>query len=1059
MVISILIVIAGIVVVRRLPIAQYPEITPPEVVVTTNFPGADATTIEKAVATPIEEAMAGVEGMTYMRSFNANDGTMKLRVDFALDFPSDTAQTFTDIRLSRAMPMLPPSVRQMGVTLDVSHVSPLMIIALYSPKGTRDAKFLANYAYVNIADELTRVRGIGEALVQGAGAYAMRIWIKPDKLASLGVTVPEIVKAVEQQNTVNPSGQVGAEPSPPGQEFTYMMRAKGRLVTPEEFGDIIIRENPDGSVLRLRDVARIDLGAQAYNIVGRFNGEPSALINVFSLPGYNEVQAVDGVRKLMKELKTRFPDDIDYRVSLDTTLSVRESIKEIITTLWEAMALVIIVVFLFLQSWRATLIPTLTVPVSLLGTFIFFPLLGFSVNSLSMFGLVLAIGLVVDDAIVVVEAVETHMAKGLSPKDAAIKAMEEVSSPVIAIALILAAVFIPTAFIPGITGRLYQQFAVTIALSVIISAFNALSLSPALCALILKPTHVTHVEGGGGPHGDAHDRAHRGPMGWLHAFFRRFNKTFDAANERYTRFCGTLIRKFGFSMIFLGGITVFALLLGAKIPTGFLPTEDQGYFYLNVQLPDAASLQRTDAFTRKIEEILKTTPGVNYYSTVVGYSLLTQTNATYSAFMFVALKPWDERTSSNESLRAIMHSVNGRLRELPGGRAFAYAPQAISGIGTSGGFSMMLEDRTGHSIDYLAENVDKFLEAARKRPELGKLNSSLNAHVPQVLVRVDREKVLKQGLRLRDVYQTLRTFMGSMLVNYFNRFGRAWQVYVEAEGAYRTKADDVMNFYVKNKKEQMVPLSSVVSLQKSFGPEFTSRFNEYRAVEITGVPAPGYTSTQAMNALEEVAKETLPRDMGYDWNAMSYQQAKAAQEANPAVIFGLSLVVVFLIMAAQYENWALPFSVLLGTPIAIFGAFLALWMRGFEDNVYAQIGLVMLIGLSAKNAILIVEFARAARLKGASITDAALSGAKARLRPILMTAFAFILGAVPLAIASGSGAVARRILGTAVIGGMLAATLIAVFIVPVTFFVVEYIKDKYRGPQGVKQGKDDAKGH
>src|SRR5579863_5525883 len=625
MVISILIVLAGVIVAGRLPIAQFPNIAPPEIVVTTNFVGADAQTIESSVATPLEEAMAGVEGMTYMRSFNANDGTMKLRIDFDLSMDPDIAEVFSEIRVNRALPQLPPSVREQGVTIAKSHVSPLMIIALSSPKGSRDATFLANYAYINIADALTRVRGIGSVIVQGAGAYAMRNWVNPDRLASLGVTVPDLVKAIEQQNTVNPSGQVGAEPAPPGQQFTYTMRAQGLLVTPKDFGNVIVRENPDGSVLRLRDLARVELGAQLYNVVGRLNGSPAAIVNVFQLPGYNAVEAVNGVRKLMKDLKSKFPDDVDYAVSLDTTLSVREGIREIVNTLWQALILVILVVFIFLQSFRATLIPTLTVPVSLLGTFIFFPLLGFSINSLSLFGLVLAIGLVVDDAIVVVEAVETHMARGLTPREASLKAMEEVSGPVVAIALILAAVFVPTAFIPGITGRLYQQFAVTIAISVLISAFNALSLSPALCSLLLKPRH--------------------GSEGWTHRMFGGFNRTFDRATNGYVRACGSLIRKLGFSMLFLAGVAVAAVLLGGKLPSGFLPTEDQGYFYLNIQLPDAASLQRTDAFTRRVEEVLKDTKGVQYYSTVVGNSLLTQTNATYSAFVFVALKPWDERKS------------------------------------------------------------------------------------------------------------------------------------------------------------------------------------------------------------------------------------------------------------------------------------------------------------------------------------------------------------------------------------------------------------------------------
>ena len=1029
MVISILIVLAGIVVARRLPIAQFPSITPPEIVVTTDFVGADAETIESSVATPIEEAMAGVEGMSYMRSFNANDGTMKLRIDFDLSMDPDIAEVFSEIRVNRALPQLPPSVRAQGVTIAKSHVAPLMIIALSSPKGTWDATFLANYANINIADPLTRVRGIGSVVVQGAGAYAMRNWVKPDRLASLGVTVPDLVKAIEQQNTVNPSGQVGAEPAPPGQQFTYTMRASGLLVTPKDFADVVVRENPDGSMLRLKDVARVELGAQLYNVVGRLNGAPAAIINVFQLPGYNAVEAVDGVRKLMAELKSRFPVDMDYAVSLDTTLSVREGIREIATTLWEALALVILVVFVFLQSFRATLIPTLTVPVSLLGTFIFFPMLGFSINSLSLFGLVLAIGLVVDDAIVVVEAVETHIARGLSPKEASLKAMEEVSGPVAAIALILAAVFVPTAFIPGITGRLYQQFAVTIAISVLISAFNALSLSPALCSLLLKPGHGSEA-------------------GWMHRVFGGFNRNFERATNRYVSVCAVLIRKVGFSMLFLGGVAVAAILLGDKLPSGFLPTEDQGYFYLNIQLPDAASLQRTDAFARRIEKILQETKGVQYYSTVVGNSLLTQTNATYSAFVFVALKPWGERTSRETSLQSIMDSVNARVDKLPEGRAFAFAPPAISGIGTSGGFSFMLEDRAGHSVDYLAENVDRFMDAARKRPELARLNSSLNARVPQVFANVDRDKTLKQGVDLQDVYRTLRAFMGSLFVNYFNRFGRAWQVYIAAESDYRTKAEDVKKFYVRNAKGEMLPLSSVVSIETRQGPEFTSRFNEYRAVEITGTPASGYSTAQAMNALEKVANDVLPKDMGYEWNALSYQQKKAQQEVSPAAVFGLSLFVVFLILAAQYENWALPFSVLLSTPIAVFGAFLALWMRTFENNVYAQIGLVMLIGLAAKNAILIVEFARSEYLKGTALTDAALAGARLRFRPILMTAFAFILGTLPLAIASGSGAVARQILGTTVIGGMLAATLIAIFIVPVTFFFVEFIRQKVRSRRG-----------
>jgi HAE1 family hydrophobic/amphiphilic exporter-1 len=652
-------------------------------------------------------------------------------------------------------------------------------------------------------------------------------------------------------------------------------------------------------------------------------------------------------------------------------------------------------------------------------------MLGFSINSLSLFGLVLAIGLVVDDAIVVVEAVELNMAAGLSPKDASLKAMEQVGGPVVAIALILAAVFVPTAFIPGITGRLYQQFAVTIAISVLISAFNALSLSPALCSLLLKPAHES--------------------KGFLQRVFGGFNRTFEKATTGYVGISGALIRKMGVSLTLLVVIAGAALLVGDRLPSGFLPTEDQGFFYLNIQLPDAASLQRTDAFTKEVESVLKNTNGVQYYSTIVGSSLLTQTNATYSAFVFVALKPWGQRKTKDTSIESIMESVNAKLDAMPAGHAFAFSPPAISGVGTSGGFSFMLEDRIGKDVAYLSDNTDRFLAVARKRPELTRLNSSLNAKVPQVLVQVDRDKVLKQGVEIDDVYSTLRAFMGSLFVNYFNRFGRAWQVYIAAEDGYRSQAKDVMNFFVRNKEGKMLPLSSVISLQTKAGPEFTSRFNEYRAVEITGSPAPGFSTVQAMNALEQTANQVLPKGMGYDWNALSYQQKKASQQVSPAAVFGFSLLVVFLILAAQYESWALPFSVLFATPIAVFGAFLALWMRHFENDVYAQIGLVMLIGLSAKNAILIVEFARAERMQGKSALDAALEGARIRLRPILMTAFAFIFGTIPLAIASGAGAVARQILGTAVIGGMLAATLLAIFIIPVSYYAVERMKEKLAG--------------
>ncbi len=1017
MVIAILMVIIGIVAMFRLPVAQFPNIVPPEIQVQTTFLGADALTVEQSVATPLEQQINGVDNMLYMYSINANNGQMTLRVAFDVATDPNIDQVLTQMRQQQAQSQLPQSVRSYGITNPKSLSSPLMLITLYSPKGTYDATFLANYAYININDPLSRSTGVGQVQIFGAGQYAMRLWLKPDQLAKLQITAPEIWAALNSQNRVNPIGQVGAEPVPKGQEFTYTLRTQGRLVTEKEFGDIVVRAKPDGSIVRVKDVARVELGAQMYNIIGRMNGAPGAILAVYQLPGSNAIEAAKGVKKLLEEMKQRFPEDLDYRVSLDTTLAVTEGINEIVDTLWEAVILVILVVFLFLQGWRATLIPLVAVPVSLIGTFAVFPLLGFSINTLSLFGLVLAIGLVVDDAIVVVEAVEKHIEEGMSPKEATLKAMEEVSGPVVAIALILAAVFIPTAFIPGITGRLYQQFAVTIAISMLISAFNALTLSPALAAMLLRPRKES-----------------RGILG---KFFGGFNRWFARATDGYVGICGHLIKKSGRALVFLAVVVVAVGLFGAKLPSGFLPEEDQGYFYLDVQLPEASSLQRLDATCKQIEDILRKTPGVEVFNTIVGYSILSQVNTTYNAYFSVTLKPWHERRKAEEKYAAIMANVNRELAKLPSTEAFAFSPPAIPGIGTSGGITFMLEDRGGKGIDFLAENTKKFLDAARKRPEFASATTSFYPSVPQMYASVDRDKAVKQGINLSDLFQTLQSFMGGPFVNYFNRFGRQWQVYILADGEYRTRAENMGQFYVRNKYDQMVPLSSLVTIQRTTGPEFTLRYNEYRASQINVIPAPGFSSSQAMGALEEIFKDTMPSEMGFDYMGMSYQQKVAAEGVPASAIFGLSLLFVFLILAAQYESWSLPFSVLLGTPIAVFGAFAGLWVRSMENNVYAQIGLVMLIGLAAKNAILIVEFAKAKYEEGRPIVEAALEGARIRLRPILMTAFAFILGTVPLAIASGSGASSRQILGTVVIGGMLAATLIAVFLIPVTFYVVE----------------------
>jgi HAE1 family hydrophobic/amphiphilic exporter-1 len=1027
MVIAILMVIIGVIAMLRLPTAQFPNIAPPEVQVKATYPGADAMTVEQSVATPIEQQMSGVDNMNYMYSTNANNGQIVLTVNFDIKTDPNTDQILAQMRTNQANSQLPADVVNYGVTVQKSTVAPLMLIDLYSPKGTYDNIFLANYSYINLNDQLTRVPGIASVTVFGAGQYAMRCWVRPDQLAKLSVTVPEIVKAIQTQNTVNPAGQIGGEPVPKGQDFTYAVRAQGRLPTAKEFGEIVVRANSDGSVLRLKDVARLELGAQTYNMVGRYSGKPAAVVAVYQLPGSNAVKAAEGVRKLMQEAKQRFPQDLDYAVALDTTLAVTEGLKEIQHTLFEAIVLVIIVVYIFLQGWRTTVIPLMAVPVSLVGTFIVFPMMGFTINTLSLFGLVLAIGIVVDDAIVVVEAVEHHIEHGLSPKDAAYKAMEEVSGPVVAIALILSAVFVPTAFIPGITGRLYQQFAITIAISVIFSAFNALSLSPALAALMLRPKKES-----------------RGPLG---AFFRWFNRGFGRATDGYVSLCGTLIRKAGFSMLLLLGVAIFAGWFGSHLPHSFLPDEDQGYVFAGLQLPDAASLQRTDDASRKIEDIILKTPGVHSVTAVVGFSMLSGVQNTYSSFFWITLKAWAERKAPEEQYEAIKKHLNRELAGIAEGVAFSFPPPAIPGVGTAGGFTFLLEDRSGKDMQFLAQNLAKFIGAARKRPELQAIYTTALPSVPQVYVDVDRPRVIAQGVQLSDVYKTMQTFMGGVLVNYFNRFGRQWQVYVQAEGDYRTRAENVGQFYVTNDQGQPVPLSAVTSIRASAGPEFTMRYNLYRCVQINGSAAPGYSSSQAIQALEETFADSMPTEMGYDYMGMSYQEKQAAQGVSPTVVFGMSLLFVFLILAAQYESWSLPFSVLLGTPIAVFGAFAFLWLRGYENNVYAQIGLVMLIGLAAKNAILIVEFAKMEYEKGKSAEEAALLGAKLRLRPILMTAFAFILGCVPLWISSGAGAISRRVLGTAVIGGMLAASILAIFLIPVSFDVVERLAHRGKKEQ------------
>ncbi|MGD8477280.1 MAG: efflux RND transporter permease subunit, partial [Burkholderiales bacterium] len=907
MVIAIIIVIVGFVAMGALPVSQYPDITPPEVQVSASYTGANAEVVEQSVATPVEQKMNGVENMLYMKSVNANDGSMNLTVTFEVGSDLDMSNVLAQNRVSEANASIPEEVKRLGITVKKQLAFPLLLVTLYSPNGTYDQNFQSNYLTINILDAIARIRGVGQANVLGGSDYAMRVWIKPDQLAKLGLTVPDITRAIQEQSVIAPAGQIGGQPAPPGTEFTYTVRTPGRLSTAEEFGDVIVRSNPDGSQVRVKDVARVELGTQTYNALSRLNGGPAAILAVYQLPGANGIEVANQVKAIMADMKKDFPDDLDYLVSLDTTLAIEEGIREIVVTLFQAVALVILVVFLFLQNARATLIPSLAVPVSLIGTFMVFPLLGFSINTLSLLGLVLAIGIVVDDAIVVVEAVSAKMEQGMSPREATIAAMKEVSGPIVATSLSLIAVFVPVAAMGGITGRLYQQFAITIAISVSISSINALTLSPALSAMLLRPPG--------------------GRKSWLQPFYDRFNRVFDFASHHYVGMADIVTRRLWLALGSLVLVTVLVTGLFGLVPGGFVPEEDQGYFLVNVQLPDAASLERTDREIGRIESILERVDGIESVTAVAGYSLLTGALASNTGFFFVSLKPWAERSSGNLHVNAIVENVNRQLAfGVPGALAFAFGPPAIPGLGAGSGFSIMLQDRAGNTPAYLAEQTQRFVTAAGKRPEIASAFTTYRANSPQIFAEVDKEKVLKLGISPADVNTTLGSFLGGAYVNDFNRFGRLFKVYVQAEPDYRDSTDELRYFFVRTRNGEVVPLSTLVNVSPTTGPEYTNRFNLFRAAEVTGSPAPGYSSTQALDALEQVAAEVLPGDMTYSWNAMSYQEKEAAGTGSQ--VFLLALLFVFLILAAQYESWSLPLSVLLGTPVAVFGAMLGLWLSG-----------------------------------------------------------------------------------------------------------------------------------
>jgi HAE1 family hydrophobic/amphiphilic exporter-1 len=1015
-VISIMIVLMGLFALKGLSIEQYPFLAPPTIRVTANYPGASALAVEQSVATPIEQEVNGVDDMIYMKSSNTSDGRMQLDVNFEVGVDQDNANVLTQNRVSIAQSRLPQEVTQQGVTVKKMSPSILMLISLYSPGNSYDANFLINYCGINLRDQLLRIRGVAQVDLFGGTDYGMRIWLQPDKLAKLALTPSDVISAIKEQNLLAPAVKIGGAPSPTDQEFTYTVSAPSRLVTAEEFENIILRESETGAQIRIKDVGRAELGSQNYDSFGRLNGQEAGAMAVYLLPGANQLKASEAIYETMEHAKELFPSDVDYKIVYDTTPAVEASIESIIHTFVEAVILVTLVVFIFLQNFRATLIPLLTVPVSLIGTFLFFPLLGFSVNTLSMFGLVLAIGIVVDDAIVVVEAVMHHIEHGKAPKEATIQAMKEVSAPVIGIALILSAVFVPVAFVGGLTGRMYQQFALTIAISVLLSAFSALSLSPALSAMLLKPAKQS--------------------KGWLAKLFGGFNKGFDWTTKGYVGISRLLVRRAFLTILIIGGVVVGAGFFGKLLPAGFIPDEDQGIFGVAVQLPPASSLERTSALLAQVEDILKETEGVDSYQTIGGYGAVTSTYQPNFGTIFVRLHPWEERHGPALHVKGVMAGLQQKLARIPEAVAFPFNIPTISGFGASAGFNFLIQDRSGSlSVAELGEQSRTFLAAARQRPELANLFTSFDPNYPQVKADLDREKARKLGVPVNEAFQAMSAALGSAYVNDFNRFGRLFRVYVQAEAEYRRQPEDIGEIYVRSRTtDDMIPLSTLMHVSSESGSELTTRFNLLRSVEINGVPAPGYTSGQALAALEETFAETMPIEMGFAYSSLSYQE-KVAPPPGPT--FVMAIVFVFLLLAALYESWRLPWAVLLGSPLVALGAFFGAWLMGYDNNVYVQIGLIMLIGLAAKNAILIVEFAKMKHDEGMGLEEAALESARLRFRPILMTAFAFILGVVPLMKATGAGAGAQNVMGTSVFWGMLVATALGVFLIPGNYAFVE----------------------
>ncbi len=1029
-VISLFLLLVGSLSLVGLPVGEFPNIALPTVQVNGFYLGASSDVVEESVSAPIDQQINGVTDMLYISSVSGDDGSSSIAVTFALERDPDLAAVEVQNRVSQANSQLPSEVINAGVTVRKQSPDVLLYFAVSSPDRTYDPLFISNYSYVYIVDELKRVKGVGDVKVFGS-EFGMRIWLRPDKMAALGITASDVSQAIREQNVQVPAGQVGQPPATRGQSFQYSLRVKGRLIKAEEFGDIIIGSKPDGSFIRIKDIGRVELGAKSYSNVSTIDGQPAALVSVSLVPGANALETAGLLKAQIARLAGQFPKGMDYKIVYDTSAFVEASVEEVIHTLFEALLLVLVVGFLFLQNWRTTVIPMLAVPVSLVATFAAFQLLGFTINTLSLFGMVLAIGIVVDDAIVVVEAVEHKMGTGLGVRDATIEAMNEVQGPVVAIALILAAVFIPMGFIPGVTGQLYKQFAITVAVSTMFSALVALTLTPTLCILLMKP--------------------HAHSDGLLARFFRGFNAGFDWINGHYGNAAAVLARRTLMVMLTLVGVLVITAGLFRSVPTGFVPDEDKGAVFMQVLLPDAASQERTDAVLAKVEPLVRAIPGVDSVVGVSGYDLLSGTAASNGALVIVKLKPWGERQSKELGVRSILMQLYGLGAGIPEAMLLPFNPPALPGFGSVSGFSLMLQAKSNQPPDEVAKVAQDFIAAAQKRPEIGRISTTFSASTPNYQLFVDREKAKKLGVPVSDVFTTLQTFLGGYQVNDFSRFGRNYKVTMQAESDFRQEVTDIARLFVRNKDGGMVPLDTLTTWQQSSGARFMQRYNLYRTAAFSGTPAPGASSGDAIRALDEVAKETLPDGYGIEWSGQSKQEIEAGNAST--VVLGLSIVVVFLFLAALYESWAVPFAVLLATPFGLMGALFALKLIGIPFNVYGQIGLVTLVGLSAKNAILIVEFAKLNREKGMPIYEAAMDAARLRLRPILMTSFAFILGVVPLVLASGAGAASKVSVGITVFGGMIFATILTTLAVPAFYVLIQGLSERFGGAPPAGHGK------